>query len=479
MSPRRPEFDLAIIGAGAAGLVAAAGAARLGAHVALVQHGPMGGECLNTGCVPSKALLHAAALAASVRRTIPEAGLAATLAPPDLAAVLAEVRHTISVLAPKDSAERMAALGVEVVAARARFLDPHTLEAGGRSIGARRFLIATGSRPVIPAVPGLGTLPVLTSENLFALAEPVPALLVIGGGRQGAEMAQAFARLGSRVTLLEAQERILPNADAEAAELIANALARDGVEIVADVELLAAGGDPGALWVDYRRRGGQGRHAEGTHLLVAAGRRPAIENLGLKAAGVAIRDGRLVLDARLRTTRRHIYAVGAVAAAGFTHAAERQAQLVLANALFRWPARWRPALVPRVLYTDPELAEVGMSEAAARASGRRYRVWRASFADVDRAVIEHAPEGFVKLIAAPRGRLLGAVISGRAAGELIHETALAVANRRRIAALSRLIHAYPTCAQGVRFAADEYFKAAFTPGRRRVLRFFFGRREVK
>lgn len=458
---RTAPYDLVVIGAGAAGLVAAAGAAGLGARVALIESGRMGGECLNTGCVPSKALLHAARLAAAASAT------------PDLAAALARVRKTVAAIAPHDSAERMASLGVEIVVARARFLDSHTVKAGERRLRARRFLIATGSRPAIPPIPGLDALPLLTNENVFELAEPVPSLLVLGGGPVGAELAQAFRRLGSRVTLLEAAPRILPRSDADAAAVVRAALERDGVEVLAGMRVEKAGGAAGALWLDWRGEDGSSGRAEGSHLLVAAGRRMDFGDLDLEAAGVKLEAGRLVLDSRLRTNRKHIYAAGDAAGAGFTHLAEYQARIVLQNALFHLPARRGNPPVPAVVYTDPELAEVGLGECAARERGRPYRLWRADFADVDRAIIEDATEGFVKLLASPRGRLLGAAVVGAAAGELIHEAALAIAAKRKLSNLSGLIHAYPTRAQALRFAADKRLKAALTPGRRCLIRFLF------
>lgn len=458
---RRSDYDLVVIGAGAAGLVAAAGSAGLGARVALIESGHMGGECLNTGCVPSKALLHAARLAA------------ASSAMPDLAAALERVRKTVAAIAPHDSAERMASLGVEVVVERARFLDPHAVEAEGRRLRARRFLIATGSRPAIPPVPGLNALPVLTNETIFDLTEPVPALVVLGGGPVGAELAQAFRRLGSRVTVMEMAPEILPRSDAEAAAVVRAALVRDGVEIHTGVRVERGGGTAGALWLDWRREDGSGGRVEGSHLLVAAGRRTEFDDLDLEAAGVTLEKGRLVLDSRLRTSRKHIYAAGDAAGAGFTHLAEYQARIVLQNALFHLPARYKNPLVPAVTYTDPELAEVGLSERAAQEQGLRHQVWRAEFADVDRAIIEGETEGFVKLVASPGGRLLGAAVVGAAAGELIHEAALAIAAKRKLSSLSGLIHAYPTRAQALRFAADQRLKAALTPGRKRLVRFLF------
>ncbi|MGH8427892.1 MAG: dihydrolipoyl dehydrogenase family protein [Gammaproteobacteria bacterium] len=470
---RGTDYDFIVIGAGAAGLSAAAGAAQLGARVALIESDRMGGECLNTGCVPSKALLHAARLADDVRNASLSAGLAATLAQPELASVLARVRGVIVAIAPHDSVERMRGLSVEVIAARARFVDPHTVEADGRRLTARRFLIATGSRPAIPPVPGLNGLPMLTNETIFELNEAVPSLLVLGGGPIGTELAQAFRRLDSRVTLVEMAPDILPRSDAEAAAVVRAALVHDGVEILTGVRVEKAGGTAGALWLDWRREDGTGGRIEGSHLLVAAGRRTDFADMNLDAAGVKMEKGRLVLDSRLRTSQKHIYAAGDAAGAGFTHLAEYQARVVLQNAVFHLPVRCKNPLVPAVTYTDPELAEVGLSERAARERGLRHQVWRAGFADVDRAVIEDATEGFVKLVSSPRGRLLGATIVGAAAGELIHEAALAIAAKRKLSSLSGLIHAYPTRAQALRFAADQRLKAALTPKRKRLMQILF------
>ncbi|MGH8226049.1 MAG: dihydrolipoyl dehydrogenase family protein [Gammaproteobacteria bacterium] len=458
---RGGDYDLVVIGAGAAGLSAAAGAAQLGARVALIESGRMGGECLNNGCVPSKAMLHAARLAA------------VSSVPPALPAVLSRVRETIAAIAPHDSVERMTSLGVEVIAARARFVDAHTVEADGRRFSARRFLIATGSRPAVPPVPGLDGLPLLSNENIFELNEAVPALLVLGGGPIGAELAQAFRRLGSRVTLVEMAPEILPRSDADAAAVVRAALVRDGVEILTRVRVEKAGGVAGALWLDWKSENGSTGRVEGSHLLVAAGRRTNFDDLNLDTAGVTLEKGRLVLDSRLRTSRKHIYAAGDAAGAAFTHLAEHQARVVLQNALFHLPARFKNPLVPAVTYTDPELAEVGLSVSAAQEKGLRHQVWRADFADVDRSIIEGETEGFVKLVASSRGRLLGATVVGAAAGELIHEAALAIAAKRKLSSLSGLIHAYPTRAQALRFAADQRLKTALTPSRKRLMQFLF------
>lgn len=458
---RASDYDLVVIGAGAAGLSAAAGAAQLGARVALVEAGRMGGECLNTGCVPSKALLHAARNATVASSS------------PDLASGLAKAREAIAAIAPHDSAERMDSLGVEVIAARARFLGPHTLEADGRTLRARRFVIATGSRPAIPPIPGLDALPVLTNETIFELEEAVPSLLVIGGGPIGVELAQAFRRLGSQVILLEMAAEILPQADPEAAAVVRSALERDGVEIHTDVRVEKAGGKTGSLWLEWHGDNESGR-AEGSHLLVAAGRRTDFDDLDLDTAGVKRgQQDQLILDSRLRTSRKHIYAAGDAAGAGLTHLAEHQAGIVLRNALFHLPARYQNPLVSAVTYTEPELAEVGLSESAAREAGTRHRVWRTEFADVDRAIIEGETAGFVKLVASPRRRALGATIVGAAAGELIHEAALTIKEKRKLSSLSGLIHAYPTRAQALRFAADQRLKTTLTPGRKRLLQFLF------
>ncbi len=458
--------DLCVIGGGAGGLAVAAGAARLGARVVLVERGRMGGECLNSGCVPSKSLLATARLA-RLWRDAGEHGIA--YAPPqiDFAAVADSVGRVVARLAPNDSAERFTRLGVTVVAAEARFLDRRTVAAGEALIRPRRFVVATGSSPFVPPIPGLAGVPFLTNENVFENRRLPRHLVVIGGGPVGVELAQAHRRLGAAVTLIDAGP-ILPREDAEMAGALAARLAGEGIALHASSPIAAVERDGDGIAV----RLADGARIAGSHLLVAAGRRPDIAALDLAAAGIAADAGGIVVDRRLRTSNRRAFALGDVVAGGpqFTHAALYQAGIVIRNALFRLPARADYRALPRVIYSDPELAQVGLTAAEAEAAGR-VRVLRWEFADNDRAQAERDTAGAVKIVARPGGRILGATILGAAAGELILPWALAVARRLKVAAMANMIAPYPTRGEaGKRAAGEFYAPALFSPRTRRLVR---------
>jgi pyruvate/2-oxoglutarate dehydrogenase complex dihydrolipoamide dehydrogenase (E3) component len=468
-----PEYDLCVIGGGAAGLVAAAGAAALGAKVVLVEKHRLGGDCLWTGCVPSKALL-ASARVAHLLRAGARYGLPPSDAPVALPAVMERVRQVIRAIEPNDSPERFRALGVEVVFGAGRFTAPDRFEVDGRAIAARRFVLATGSRPAAPAIPGLDTVPYLTNETVFELSEPLASLIVLGAGPIGMELAQAFARLGTQVTVVETAAAALGREDRELAALLVERLEQDGVRFHLGAKVLRAEGGGAARIAIERPAGGKRETLEAARLLVAAGRSANTEDLGLEAAGVALANGRVQVDARLRTSNPCIYACGDVIGRfPFTHMAEHQAGVVLRNALFRFPAKAETRVVPWCTFTDPELARVGLSEDEARARNLPHAVYRFPFADLDRAQAEGETAGLVKLVADPRGRLLGAAILGPQAGELIHEYVLALTHRMKLSDISRTIHVYPTLAQANRRAADLAFKAALTPGRKRLLRWLF------
>lgn len=442
--------DLCVIGAGAAGLALAAGAAQLGAAVVLVEKHRMGGDCLNSGCVPSKALLAAARAAAAARRAA-RFGIAAAPAV-DAAAVMRHVRQTIATLAPHDSEERFRALGVEVIRAPACFLGPDVLAAGEERIRARRFAIATGSRPAVPPIPGLGEVPFLTNETIFDLAAPPPRLLVLGGGPMGAEMAQAFARLGSEVVLIERQ-RLLPREEPEAAAVLRARLAAEGISLREGAEVIAARQEGEGIALDLA----DGQRIAGSHLLLAAGRVPNVEGLGLAAAGVATTAQGVAVDAARRSRNRRIFALGDVAGGpAYTHAAARDAAVVIRTALFGLPARAEDHLLPAAIYTDPEIARVGPTEAAARTAGERVQAVLQPLASNDRAVAEAEGEGFVKLLFGRRGRLLGGTIVAPHAGEMIGLLALACARGLGAAALAQLVLPYPTMAEAIKRAAGAH-----------------------
>jgi pyruvate/2-oxoglutarate dehydrogenase complex dihydrolipoamide dehydrogenase (E3) component len=473
----KPEFDLCVIGGGSAGLVVAAGGAGLGAKVVLVEKHRLGGDCLWTGCVPSKALLHSAKVAHTIRTA---AGAAVHAGEPDIALpeVMARVRSVIEGLEPHDSPERFRGLGIEVISGAGRFTAPDRFEVDGRSLTAKHFVIATGSRPAIPPIPGLESTPYLTNETLFDLQGPVPRLVILGAGPIGVEMAQGFRRLGSEVAVLDVAEQILPREDADLAAVVARQLTDEGVSFSLGAKVLAAAGQPGRIRLTVEDRSGARREVEGSHLLVAVGRKPNVEALGLAAAGVALdNNGRLVLDARLRTANRRIFACGDVAGPFlFTHMADHQAGVVLRNALFHLPAKAETRVVPWCTFTDPELARVGLSEREAREHNIPHRVYRFDFAELDRAVTDSATQGCAKLITSPRGKILGAAIVGAGTGELIHEYVLAMGRKLGVSDLAGTIHVYPTLAQINRRLAEQRLKAGLTPTAKRWIRWIFGLR---
>jgi pyruvate/2-oxoglutarate dehydrogenase complex dihydrolipoamide dehydrogenase (E3) component len=465
--------DIAIIGAGAAGLSGAAAAAQLGLDTVLIERARMGGDCLNTGCVPSKALL-AAAHAAMAARAADRLGVRTGPVEIDWAMVRAHVRRTIAAIAPMDSAARFRALGARVIEGEARFTGADTLAVNGTVLRARRIVIAAGSRAAIPAIPGLDSVPFLTHETLFDLDVPPGHLLILGGGPIGLEMAQAHAALGWRVSLVEAG-RIAGREDPELVAPVRAALESLGVAIHENAEVTAAEPGPALRLAD-------GTRLMGSHLLVAAGRRANVESLGLEAAGVRASPAGIATDAGLRSlTNRRVWAVGDIAdpvglgPRAFTHVGSYHAGLLVRRMLFRLPARLDYAALPRVIYTAPELAQVGMTEAEARAAGHDVRLLRWPFSENDRAVAEGAPEGLVKLVATPRGRLLGAGIAGAHAGEMLGALSLSIGRRLPLSALAGMIVPYPTRAEVAKRAAGSFYLPALFSARTRGLVRFLSR----
>lgn len=462
--------DICVIGAGSAGLSVAAGTAQLGAETILIEAGKMGGDCLNYGCVPSKALLAAAKAATQHRHA---AGFGVEFAPPriDLARVQAHIEETIAAIEPHDSVARFEGLGVTVLGSWARFIDGGTVESGDARIRARRFVLATGSSAFIPPIPGLDQVPYLTNETVFERIAEIRDLIVLGGGPIGVELAQGFARLGAKVQLVELA-RLLPRDDAEAVDLVRASLRRDGVALHegSPASEVARAGD--RIRVALRDANGGTQWLDGAHLLVALGRKPRVENMGLEQAGISATPKGIQVDAGLRTTNRRVYAIGdCTGGPAFTHVAGHQAALVIRNALFRLPARFDQRVLPWVTYTDPELAQIGLTEEAARRARTDVVVTRQPFTGNDRARAERHEDGFLKLVSDRRGHVLGVTIVGAQAGELLAPWCLAMSRGLRLSAMAGSMLPYPTLTElGKRAAGQFYAAKLFSPAVRGLVR---------
>ena len=462
---RNPEardlYDLVVIGAGTAGLVSAAGAAGLGARVALVERSLMGGDCLTVGCVPSKALLRSSRLVGELRKAA-QLGVRAADPTVDFGQVMQRMRRRRADISPHDSARRFTDLGIDVFFGEASFTGPGVVTVGGQRLQFKRAVIATGARAAVPPVPGLADTPHLTNETLFWLTERPAHLLVIGAGPIGCEMAQAFARFGSRVTVLDMSSQVLPREDSDAAAIIQQHLVADGVQLELGVRLEHVARTAAGVEVRFQRNG-EAVQVEGDRLLVSAGRAPNIETLGLGAAGVGSTTQGIVVDDRLRTSNRRIYAAGDVCSAfKFTHAADAMARIVIQNAFFLGRKRVSDLVMPWCTYTDPELAHVGVYAQEARDQGRRVETLTVGFADVDRAILDEETDGFVR-VHHEKGRLLGCTIVATHAGEMISEVSYAITHGGSLSDLSSVIHPYPTQAEALKKAGDTYRRTMLTP----------------
>jgi pyruvate/2-oxoglutarate dehydrogenase complex dihydrolipoamide dehydrogenase (E3) component len=456
--------DICVIGAGSGGLSVAAAAAAFGASVVLVEKGKMGGDCLNVGCVPSKSLIAAAKRAHAIAQA-PDFGISAEVEVA-FAKVHRHVHDVIAAIAPNDSKERFTGLGVRVIEGAARFKDRRTVLVGsGTEIKAWRFVIATGSRPALPPIPGLEGTPYYTNETIFDLVTRPDHLIVIGGGAVGLELAQAFCRLGSAVTVLDAAQP-LAREDPECSGVVVRALAGEGIDIRSGVNVLRVEGTNSKIRVELGER-----TIEGSHLLIATGRRANADDLGLEAAGIAHDSRGIRVDQRLRTANRHVYAIGdAAGGAQFTHLANYHAGLVIKNALFRLRVSANDDLVPRVTFTDPELAQVGLTEAQAHDRNLAVRVLRWPCHENDRAQAERETLGHIKVVTDRNGRILGATIVGTGAGELITTWTLAIAQSLNIRAVAGIIIPYPTLAEIGKRAAITYFTPSLnSPWVRRII----------
>jgi pyruvate/2-oxoglutarate dehydrogenase complex dihydrolipoamide dehydrogenase (E3) component len=459
------SYNLVVLGGGTAGLVCALGAAGLGARVALIEHQLLGGDCLNTGCVPSKALIRSARVLGELRRAR-RLGVAADAVGVDFAAVMRRMRRRRAEIAVHDSAERLRAAGVDVFFGPAQFVDARTVAVDERRLRFRRAVIATGGRPTVPPIEGLDAVPFLTNETVFSLTELPRRLLVIGAGPIGCELAQTFARFGARVTVLDQASQTLPREDADAAAIVRHHLEQDGVRFELGIAIERCSQAANEIRVHYRRTGDRELSYEsvaGDALLVAAGRAPNIDALNLGAAGVtATKDGVAVND-RLQTSNRRIFASGDVCSPyKFTHAADAMSRIVLQNALFYGRRKASALVIPWVTFTDPEIAHVGASESDVAKSAGRLQTITIPLSQVDRAIVDDEVSGFVR-VHHERGRLRGCTIVAPHAGEMIAEVAYAMTHGGTLSALSSTIHPYPTYAEALRKAGDAYRRQALTP----------------
>lgn len=459
------NYDVAIIGGGAGGLVVASVAAQLGLRVALVEkEKQLGGDCLHYGCVPSKALLRAAHVAHTATNA-GDYGLSVVNKGTDMGRVNAYINQAVTTIQQHDSHERFRELGCEIYTGKARFTDSRHVQVNDVEIVAKRFVIATGSRAWIPDIEGLHEVGYLTNEDMYSLDALPEHLLVLGAGPVGVEMAQAYVRLGSRVTMIELADNILPRFDHDISRCIKEQLLSDGINIVHGV--VARVSKQEAIRTVMME---DGRKISGDRLLVAIGRRPVVSELGLDKAGVDHNEQGIRVNARMQTSKRHIYACGDVTGLmPLTHVAEQQAGVVIANALFRIPKRMDYRVIPAVVYTQPECAQVGLTVDEAQQDAS-VKVIRFDMQQLDRAIADNTARGFLKLVV-KKGRIAGAHAIGHHAGEVIHELALAIQENMKLAKITGLVHAYPTYSQLSRRAASQYYRdSLFGPFSRKLVR---------
>jgi pyruvate/2-oxoglutarate dehydrogenase complex dihydrolipoamide dehydrogenase (E3) component len=458
-----PRYNLVVIGGGTAGLVSASIAAGLGGKVALIERHLLGGDCLNVGCVPSKALIRAARAAAEVRDA-GRFGIRTGVVTVDFAAVMERMRLLRADISPHDSAARFRDLGVDVFIGDGRFLGPDSIQVGGQVLRFSKAVIATGARAAAPPIPGISEVPYLTNETLFSLTELPRRFGIIGAGPVGCEMAQCFARFGSEVFLVETDHGVLPKEDRDAAGIVRQSLLRDGVKILGHGKEVKV--SPGEDGIHLRSGSGNGAYdIPVDQLLVAAGRAPNVERLGLEVAGVSFDQSGVTVDDRLQTTNPNIYACGDVCSRfQFTHAADFMARMVVQNALFKGRKRASGLLIPWSTYTSPEIAQVGLNAAEAAAQGIAVDTYTQEMVKVDRAILDDETEGFVRVhVAKGTDRIVGATIVAAHAGEMISELTLAMNGKIGLGKLGSSIHPYPTQTEAVRKLGDLYSRTRLTP----------------
>jgi pyruvate/2-oxoglutarate dehydrogenase complex dihydrolipoamide dehydrogenase (E3) component len=466
------RYNLVVVGAGTAGLVAAAGAAILGAKVALIERHLMGGDCLNYGCVPSKALIGASRAAYAITEAR-EFGVEVSPAAIEFADVMRRVRRVRAEIAPHDSVQRFAGLGVEIFLGHGHFTGKRSLEVEGERLEFRKAIIATGMRAAVPPIPGLAEAGYLTNESVFSLTVLPRRLIVIGGGPIGCELAQAFARLGSQVSLVSDVPRLLPKEDADVAALLEKQFRSEGIELILGAKVERAERSAvGKILIIDRGDGGQGKQTVvGDEILLAVGRTPNVEGLNLEAAGVQYGDKGVTVDDRLRTSNKNILAAGDIGSRfHFTHAAEALGRIALQNALFFGRKRASDLVIPWCTYTNPEIAHVGLNEEEARKSGTEMETFTLPFAENDRGVVEGDTSGFARVHASKKnGKVLGATLVSRHAGESIGELVMAIQHGIKVGALGAVVHPYPTEAEIIKRLGDASQRGRLKPWMKRTL----------
>ncbi len=457
------RYDLTVIGGGSAGLTIASGAASFGARVALIEKDRMGGDCLNWGCVPTKTLIHSALVAATVRQS-EKYGIKTYGVEVDFPAVMGRMRQVVKKIAEHDSPDRFRSMGVDVLLGQAEFQNANELRIGDQTISSKKIVIATGSHAAVPPIPGLSDTGFMTNVEALQLQVLPKSLAILGGGPIGLEFAQVFARLGASVTVIEMFPQLLPREDAEAAEIAQRSLANEGIHFVLGSKVVRAKkGECGKVVVV--EQDGKQVEVPCEEIFVATGRRPNVEIPGLQNIGVEVEKTGIVVDSHLRTSIPYIYSAGDVKGGlQFTHVAGYEGKVVVRNALFPLKQRVDYRVVPWTIYTDPEIAHVGLTEQEAKDRHGQVHIYTSPFCDVDRAVIDGQDEGFVKVVADKKGQIIGAHVVGDHAGDLIQELVFAMHHSIPIGKISEVIHAYPTKVEGLRKAADVYWKERLFDG---------------
>jgi pyruvate/2-oxoglutarate dehydrogenase complex dihydrolipoamide dehydrogenase (E3) component len=470
------DYDIGIIGGGAAGLTTASGAAQLGARVILIeQEDRLGGDCLHYGCVPSKTLIKTAHVYHQMKHSS-AFGLPEVVVPPvDFRQVADRIRSVVDTIQKHDSEKRFCSLGAKVVFGRPRFVDEHAVQINGTTISAAKWVIATGSSPMVPPIPGLADTPHLTNREIFYMDTLPKSMIMLGAGPIGIEMAQAFNRLGTRVTVVDRAPQILGKEDKDMADTVMQIMANEGVQFVLDASIEQVDQSNGQARVTLTDNTGKQRQISADALLVAMGRSPNTDGLGLEGIEIQVERTGIPVDNRLRTRHNHIYAAGDVTGGfQFTHAAGYEGGIVIANAVFRLPRKVNYTWLPWVTYTDPELASIGMNETMAKKAGIGYAVYTEAFKDNDRALAEGETEGRIKLLLDEKEKPIGVQILGPGAGNLISEWVAAFNGNVKLSTLAGAIHPYPTMGEiNKRVAGNFLSPKIFSPTIKKGLKFFF------